>query len=422
MRDEEKTKDQLIEELAELRRKLSTLQTAESSYRQTEAALRKSAEEIRDLYENAPCGYHSLNEDGVFVKINNTELSWLGYTRDEIIGKKFSDVITTKSLEVFKENFPRFKKQGWVRNLEFELIRKDGSIMPVLLSATAIKDEAGNYMMSRSTLFNITARKRTEEALMESEKKYRLLVENSSDIIYKANLKGHFIYVNPVAERVIGYPGSELIGKDYLSLVHPDFHEEIDAFYKKQYVEKIPNTYFEFPILTGDGSTKWIGQNLQLLTDEEKIIGFQAVARDITERMHVEEKMAMLNRDLEEAGRKLGSAYAWMRDNRDQLRKHYFEEEMGFLVNVAGLIIGVTDRVSENTGIARDALIGTNITDLFIEDSRESLRDELRQAWIGITRTISGEMISAKEDKKIFEIKMTRITLDDKKLLLVVLI
>jgi PAS domain S-box-containing protein len=415
------TKDQLIEELEKMHRQVSALQAAESCYRQTEEALRKSSEEIQDLYDNSPCGYHSLNEDGIFVKINNTELSWLGYSRDEITGKKFSDVITPKSIDVFKENFSRFKELGWVRDLEFELIRKDGSMMPVLLSATAVKDEAGNFMMSRSTLFNITDRKRVEEALIESEKKYRLLVENSNDIIYTTNLKGHFVYVNPVAERVIGCPGSELIGKHYLSLVRPDFHEEIDAFYKKQYFEKIPNTYFEFPILTGNGTTKWLGQNVQLLSDNEKIAGFQAVVRDITDRRAAEEKMAALNKELEEANRQLGLAYSQMKDNRDHLRKHLFEEEMGFLVDGEGLIKGMTERVLEHAGRPRDELTGTNIADLFHENCRETFMDELRQAWIGVSSRISVEMTAIKEDKKFFEIKITRITLDGKKLLLVVL-
>jgi PAS domain S-box-containing protein len=330
-------------------------------------------------------------------------------------------VITPKSIDVFKENFSRFKELGWVRDLEFELIRKDGSMMPVLLSATAVKDEAGNFMMSRSTLFNITDRKRVEEALIESEKKYRLLVENSNDIIYTTNLKGHFVYVNPVAERVIGCPGSELIGKHYLSLVRPDFHEEIDAFYKKQYFEKIPNTYFEFPILTGNGTTKWLGQNVQLLSDNEKIAGFQAVVRDITDRRAAEEKMAALNKELEEANRQLGLAYSQMKDNRDHLRKHLFEEEMGFLVDGEGLIKGMTERVLEHAGRPRDELTGTNITDLFHENCRETFMDELRQAWIGVSSRISVEMTAIKEDKKFFEIKITRITLDGKKLLLVVL-
>lgn len=125
---------------------------------------KKAAEEIQDLYDNAPCGYHSLDKDGVFVRINDTELSWLGYTRDEIIGKKkFSDVITAESLEVFNREFPGFKERGSVRDLEFDMVRKDGTIIPVLLSATAITDGSGNYLMSRSTMFDITERKRLEQ-------------------------------------------------------------------------------------------------------------------------------------------------------------------------------------------------------------------------------------------------------------------
>ena len=76
----------------------------------------KSALEIEDLYDNAPCGYHSLDPDGIFVRVNATELKWLGYTREEVIGKlKFSDVLTPESLTVFEKNFPDFKNRGWWR-------------------------------------------------------------------------------------------------------------------------------------------------------------------------------------------------------------------------------------------------------------------------------------------------------------------
>ncbi|MEW5957601.1 MAG: PAS domain S-box protein [Chloroflexota bacterium] len=128
--------------------------------------------ELSDLYNNAPCGYHSLDGDGLFVRINDTELNWLGYTREEIIGKmKAPDLFTPASVETFGQNFPVFKARGWLENLELEMVRKDGSILPVLLSATAVADQAGRYLMSRSTMIDYTERKRAEAALRESQAK-----------------------------------------------------------------------------------------------------------------------------------------------------------------------------------------------------------------------------------------------------------
>ncbi len=123
--------------------------------KQLDDALKRYSEEISDLYNNAPCGYHSLDPEGTVLSINDTELRWLGFTRDEIIGRKnWSDLLTPDSLQAFRTDFPILKKQGWIHNCEFEVIRKDGSTMPVLLNATAVTDEEGNFVMSRSTMFD----------------------------------------------------------------------------------------------------------------------------------------------------------------------------------------------------------------------------------------------------------------------------
>jgi PAS domain S-box-containing protein len=86
----------------------------------------RSAEEIEDLYNHAPCGYHSLDANGVFVRINDTELSWLGYSREEMLGKiRFADILSPRSAERFEKGFPRFRSTGYVRDLEFDLVRTD---------------------------------------------------------------------------------------------------------------------------------------------------------------------------------------------------------------------------------------------------------------------------------------------------------
>lgn len=137
-------------------------------------ALRRSADEVRDLYNHAPCGYQSLDGDGTIIAINDTELGWLGRRREEVVGRmKFTDLVTPASRQVFAETFPQFKATGRISDVEFELIRSDGSLMPVALSATAVFDAAGRFQHSRSTLFDITERRRlalaTEQAKSYAE-------------------------------------------------------------------------------------------------------------------------------------------------------------------------------------------------------------------------------------------------------------
>lgn len=133
---------------------------------QSEKALQDASREIEDLYNHAPCGYHSLDSTGLFVRVNDTELSWLGYRRDEVIGTmRFETLLTPASIVVFRQNFPQFLDQGFINDLEFELKRKDGSTFWVLLSATAVTDEAGKFVRSRSTMFDISDKHRVLEQL-----------------------------------------------------------------------------------------------------------------------------------------------------------------------------------------------------------------------------------------------------------------
>jgi PAS domain S-box-containing protein len=132
--------------------------------RVAEERLRKSADEIHDLYNNAPCGYHSVDQDGTIVRMNYTELAWLGYSSTEVVGrKKLSDFLTPESERTFNEVFPKFKVEGAIQDLELEMVRKDGTVLPVLLSATTVRDRDGNYVMSRATVYDITARRRAED-------------------------------------------------------------------------------------------------------------------------------------------------------------------------------------------------------------------------------------------------------------------
>lgn len=139
------------------------------------AELQRSAERVRNLYNRAPCGYHSLDPDGLVIDMNDTELEWLGYPREEVVGKKrFSEIVAPDYRGLFEENFPRFKRTGSAENVEFQLQRKDGSTFYVSISATAVYDEQGNYVSSRSTLHDVTARRETEQRLASLHRRLQL--------------------------------------------------------------------------------------------------------------------------------------------------------------------------------------------------------------------------------------------------------
>ncbi len=133
-----------------------------------EAKIAASTKEIEDLYNKAPCGYHSLDRDGYYVLVNDVELGWIGCTREQAIGRKrFRDFLAPESRQLFEENFPKFMESGSADGLEFEIRRHDGNPVWVSVSATAVREADGTYRMCRSVLYDITARKQAEGRIME---------------------------------------------------------------------------------------------------------------------------------------------------------------------------------------------------------------------------------------------------------------
>lgn len=142
--------------------------------------------------------------------------------------------------------------------------------------------------------------KKLYRALQENEEKYRHFVENAADIIYKTDGDGKFIYVNPVSSRIFGYTEKEFFTMHYLEIFHPDFRNKARQFYATQFFTGQYSSYLEFPAISKDGKQFWLGQNVQPLKEDGQIIGFQAVARDITERKRAEEEIQKLNAELEQ--------------------------------------------------------------------------------------------------------------------------
>ena len=138
-------------------------------------------------------------------------------------------------------------------------------------------------------------------ALKESQEKYRRIVESASDIIYRTDERGYFTYANHAAVRIIGYPIKEILGRNYMELLRPDYRKKAYRHYTMQTEQRIPSTYFEFPAVSNEGETVWLGQNVQLIMQGKRIVELQAVARDITEVKRAEEERARLEVQLRQS-------------------------------------------------------------------------------------------------------------------------
>jgi PAS domain S-box-containing protein len=150
---------------------IKELEEAHKTELETRKDLERVSAQTHDLYDNAPCGYHSLDGNGVFISINQTELNWIGYREEEVVGKlHITDIMDTHSAEIMAKRFPQFKKNGEIKELRLNLLNKKGFVIPVSLSAIAIYNEQDEYVSSRSTLFDITEQEKIEEQLKEAKR------------------------------------------------------------------------------------------------------------------------------------------------------------------------------------------------------------------------------------------------------------
>lgn len=138
-----------------------------------------------------------------------------------------------------------------------------------------------------------------ELARAASDRRYQFFVDQATDIIYRTDPAGQFTFVNAAAARIVHYTEAEMIGRRFTEFIRPDYRQAAEQFYSRQLARKTSSTYFEFPALAKDGRDVWLGQNVQLLTDGERVVGFQAVVRDITDRKQAEDRLKATTHQLE---------------------------------------------------------------------------------------------------------------------------
>jgi diguanylate cyclase (GGDEF)-like protein/PAS domain S-box-containing protein len=193
-----------------------------SERKNLEKQLIASKAEIEDLYDHAPCGYHSLGPDGIYQRINATELEWLGCSsKEEVIGMlKPSDFFTTAGKRLFKKTLARIKQTGHAENVGYDLVGKNGSIRHVSFTGSVIKDADGQFLRTRSVLYDITELKKVKDKLEQLSYEQRLMLDNELIGIAKVRNR-RIIWKNKALDRIFGYVPKELQGQ-LTKTLYPD--------------------------------------------------------------------------------------------------------------------------------------------------------------------------------------------------------
>ena len=291
MKDSSRTSSELIKEISVLKQRIQKLE-------QSDITERKRAEErYRSIFENAQEGILQTSDEGRFLTANRALATMLGYDSPEDLMTTVIDI--PKQLYVNPDDrkalLKMIEEQGSVRGFETQFYRKNGSMIWVSVNLQAVRDAGGRVLYYEGFKEDITDRKRAEEALQRSEERYRTLVENASDIVFRTDDTGHFTFINPATLRITGYEEKEMIGKHCSTLIRPDMLDETVKFFGRQLVKGIQNTYLEYSIITKDGHEIWLGQNTQLIAEDGHVVGFQAVARDIMDSKRTEAEILALS-------------------------------------------------------------------------------------------------------------------------------
>lgn len=127
-------------------------------------------EDLEDLYENAPCGYLSMQRDGRIVKVNRTLCLWLDRPPEEIVGKRLRDILNVAGSIFYETHFaPLLRMQGFFHEVALDLVKADGTALPVLANATERRNEADDLLFTRLTIFKAVERRRYERELVEAQ-------------------------------------------------------------------------------------------------------------------------------------------------------------------------------------------------------------------------------------------------------------
>jgi PAS domain S-box-containing protein len=258
--------------------------------KRAQEALAESRKKYRGLVEKVNDWVWEIDADGVYTYVSPRALELLGYAPEEIVGKTpFDFMPPAEAQRVWNAFEPTWLERKPLELLDNTLVRKDGRLVTVETSGMPVFAEDGTFLGYTGIDRDVTERKQAEEALRESEEKFRLLAETSpaAILIYQ---DGKYVYVNPAAESITGYQRAELLAQAVGDIVHPDYRRQVKQVISQRAQGEGPPMHYELKVLTKDGQERWMDSTTVSIAYGNKPAGL-VVAFDVTERKQAEEAL-----------------------------------------------------------------------------------------------------------------------------------
>src|SRR5674476_760642 len=298
----------------------------------------ESEERFQLLFNKAPLSYQSLDINGNFIEVNQHWLDTFGYTREEVIGKWFGDFLAPAYKPEARMRFQIFKLLGKMHG-ELEMIHKNGNLLFIAFDGEIGHDLNGKFKQTHSILQDITGRKHIEQALKESELKYRGLVENSPDaiVIYA---EGKIVWVNKSGLHLIAATNAEeMIGKPVIQFIHPNYREFVQGRMKEFTKDGVVLPLAEEKFIRLDGSEVEVELNAMSVRIDNKL-AVQLIIRDITARKQIENELLRKNTLLKLTG-ETAQIGGWEFDTETKILNwteevyHIHEVDFTFNINIS---------------------------------------------------------------------------------------
>jgi len=264
------------------------LEMQNEELRRTQAELMASQERYFDLYDIAPVGYFSISEKGIILEANLTGANLLGAVPRDLRAKRFTSFIHKEDQDVYYLQCQQLFKTLLPQVSEIRMVRKDGSPFWARVEAAPAQDDERGALVCRAVISDITSQKQAEQALQESEEKYRLLIENALEAIFIAQ-DGKLKFANDRAAELTGYSQQDLISRPVIQFIHPDDRLVVAERYVKRFKSiEIPNIN-SFRIVCKSGDIKWVELSAALVTWEGRPATLNFLT-DVTDRRRLEEE------------------------------------------------------------------------------------------------------------------------------------